>query len=370
MAHLPQARNFSGTFPLDEPGRCGPSQRLLLRFLLGILCGLWLVSPAAAAQDSVKQLGGSISGKVVEMSPTHVTVQQGEKTRPIETRDIVEVLYDGEPVELTTSRFSIASGHYRKAKAALKKLDLAALEGYIREDVEFYLALCEARLALEGAASISTAGSALYKFDREHKNSYHHFAACEVMGDLLLAAQKYAQAIKSYETLAGAPWDEYRMKAGVLVSRVLQAQGKHREALARLNEVEKLASTAQSEQAHRQALYARLGRAVSLGAQGQTSQAIELVQQVLADAPPHESELHARAYNTLGGCYLLLNQDKEALLAFLHVDLLYQASPDLHAEALHHLATLWEKLGKKDRAKQASVTLHDRYSTSRWAKTH
>ena len=59
---------------------------------------------------------------------------------------------------------------------------------------------------------------------------------------------------------------------------------------------------------------------------------------------------------------------KEALLAFLHVDILYPGVPDAHAEALANLAELWDQVHKGERANRARQTLQEQYKDSPWAK--
>ena len=77
--------------------------------------------------------------------------------------------------------------------------------------------------------------------------------------------------------------------------------------------------------------------------------------------------LGARAYNALGTALRKAGKPYDALLAFLHVDILYFASPEDHAEALANLAALWHEVHKTDRAIQAQETLRKRYKNSRWA---
>ena len=96
--------------------------------------------------------------------------------------------------------------------------------------------------------------------------------------------------------------------------------------------------------------------------------AIKLVEQVIADAAPEEAELHARAYNALGACYQKKpDAAKDALLAYLHVDVLYNTLPEEHAEALFHLANLWDKVGNAEEARRARANLTERYPGSVWA---
>jgi TolA-binding protein len=96
--------------------------------------------------------------------------------------------------------------------------------------------------------------------------------------------------------------------------------------------------------------------------------AIKMVEDVLRDADPENATVMARAYNVIGEAYQQNGRNKEAILAYLHVDLLYPSVADAHAEALAHLAELWEKEHKAERAAEARRTLEERYGESPWAK--
>ena len=61
-------------------------------------------------------------------------------------------------------------------------------------------------------------------------------------------------------------------------------------------------------------------------------------------------------------------RNKEALMAFLHVDVLYYSDADAHAEALANLAELWNTLQQTERAVRARRTLDERYPTSPFAR--
>ena len=56
------------------------------------------------------------------------------------------------------------------------------------------------------------------------------------------------------------------------------------------------------------------------------------------------------------------------MFAFLHVDLLYNNTADLHAKALHELVTLWREAGRESRSQEAAEELAEKYPESRWAK--
>ena len=94
----------------------------------------------------------------------------------------------------------------------------------------------------------------------------------------------------------------------------------------------------------------------------------DYINSILAKSDPENVELHARAYNTLGTALRKAGRDREALLAFLHVDVLYFALPEAHAEALANLAQLWDAMHKTERAVRTRAILDEQYRGSPWAK--
>ncbi len=203
-------------------------------------------------------------------------------------------------------------------------------------------------------------------FEKANQTNFHYFEVCEVIGDLLTAIGNGDKAMPFYEKLAAAPWPDYKLRAGVLVGRSLVAQKAYDKAMAQFDDV--LATSITGPQADSQKLAAVLGKASALAGAGKSDEAIKSVEEVIAKADPENQELHARAYNVLGNCYLAAGKKKDALIAFLHVDLLYARFPEQHAEALAHLATLWTDVDKADRAAQAKNLLKEKYPTSAWAQ--
>ena len=113
---------------------------------------------------------------------------------------------------------------------------------------------------------------------------------------------------------------------------------------------------------------ATLGKAGALVALKKLDEAIKTVDGFLEKADPEDASLMARAYNILGTAQRRAGRTKEALLAFLHVDVLYAAVHDAHAEALANLADLWDQVHKTERANRARKTLIEQYPESPWAK--
>jgi len=324
---------------------------------------------AQAVSDRVRTARGAEIGEVVETSITEVKVNKRPSgTATIAVNEIRGVSFDGEPGELNQARVKVANGGYAEAAALLTRIDAASLKrDLIKQDVEFYQALCSAKLALGGRGAINDAGRLLNLFVRANPKSYHYLEAVEAMGDLLAADGKLDLAQKQYNDLAAkAPWPEYKTRAAVLIGQALQGQGKHAEAVKQFDAALEVAGAGPAAQGEK--LSATLGKAISLAETGQLDTAVGMVERVILDADPELKELHAKAYNALGSCYQRANQPKDALLAYLHVDVLYSSVPEAHAEALANLATLWQAIGQDARAREARQTLEQRYAGSRWAK--
>jgi tetratricopeptide (TPR) repeat protein len=308
-------------------------------------------------------------GEVVGMDATKVEFRQSSGNslvKQIPVNEIDTVFYEGEPSELRLAKNHVLGGRFADALAALKKLEKTPDRAEMRQDIEFYKALCAAKLAMAGNMKIVDAGRMMKTFADANAKSYHYFEASQVVGDLLVAIGSYAPAAEYYARLDTAPWPDYRMRAGVAVGRALLAQGKTTEALAAFDKV--LTTQAEGAAAQTQRLAAGLGKAGALVALKKTDEAIKTVEGVLEKADPENAPLMARAYNILGTAQRQSGHTKEALLAFLHVDVLYAAVPDAHAEALANLAELWEQDHKTDRAARARKTLLEQYPESPWAK--
>jgi tetratricopeptide (TPR) repeat protein len=325
------------------------------------------IASSAAAADRVRLTTGTqSSGELAEISATKVALQVGATKKEFPVNEIESVQFDAEPNDLFQARIAVRGGRFDDAVAMLAKIDPRSLKRpEIVKDVEFYQALAAARLALGGSGSIADAGKRMFAFERANRDSFHYFEACETLGDLLAALARFADAETYYNKLGEAPWPEYKLRAAVLAGRSLVSQKQFDKAAAKFDEV--VAAAAAGPQADAQKAAARLGKAAALSGAGKADEAAALVNEVIAQARPEDEELHARAYNILGNCHRAAGKKKEALLAFLHVDLLYARFGEQHAEALANLAALWAEVDKSDRAAQAKNLLKEKYPNSVWA---
>jgi hypothetical protein len=339
--------------------------------LLFTLAIILVLGASARAFDAVKTTKGMLTGHVVGMDSTKVEFKASTGTaaaKDVPVNTILVIYYEGEPTELKTAKNQAMAGRYAEALAAIDRIKEEPRRAEIRQDVEYYKALCTAKLALGGSLKIADAGRMMKAFADANEKNYHYFDASEMVGDLFLAARLYPQAAEYYSRLDNAPWPEYKMRAGMATGKTLLDQGKAQEALAAFDKV--IATEAEGDSAATQRLTATLGKAGALIALKKTNDAVKLVEEVIKKTDPEDAPLMARAYNLLGKAYRQAgpNHEKEALMAFLHVDLLYSSVADAHAEALANLAELWEQDHKSERAGRARKTLEEKYPDSTWAK--
>jgi len=330
----------------------------------------WLAAGAVGrALDTIKTTTDRVPlpGEIKLMTPLEVELKTPSLTKKVAVNEIVYISYDGEPAGLKTVRTALLAGRYEDVLASLEKVTAEAQNRpEIKQDIEFYTALCRAELALGGSGDVIAAGRLMAAFVNTHKGSYHWLKANEVVGDLLVANGQHDQAEKYYAELGKAPWPDYRMRAGVAVGRARLAQKKTAEALEAFEGVLKIDATGELTQLQR--LAATVGKARCQTDNKQYDEAIKTLNDVIAKVDPEQVELNARAYNALGTALKDAGRVKEALLAFLHVDVLYFTVPEQHAEALANLAGLWEKARKPERADRARRMLEERYKNSPWAK--
>lgn len=332
-----------------------------------VIAAIWLlIGTACLAVDRVKLTsGGQQTGEVTGSTPTELTLEIGATRKQLPVNELETIQFEGEPSGLTQGRQAIAAGRYAEAAALLAKVPPDYKRPILTQEVQFFQALATARLALAGNGSIQDAGKRLLAFEKANPTSFRYFEACEALGDLLVAMGNYPVAESYYTKIASAPWPEYKMKAAALTGRALVGQKKYDQAIARFDQV--LASDLQGPQARAQKIAATLGKAEALSGSQKPQEAVALVDQVIAKAGPNDEELLARAYNVKGASLQAAGQVKPAIVAYLHVDLLYPRFPAVHAEALGHLTELFTADNKTQRAAQARTTLKQKYPQSTWA---
>src|SRR4051812_28324176 len=209
-----------------------------------------LLSSSALAQRDMDQIylpkGAPVRGSIPPDGMTHdpargldkVTIDQSGGPRDIQVNEIVRITFAGEPTELVAGRNNVLQKNYNQALAELKKLDGQKIDRpFIKQDIDFYKALCQARLALSEGGDKKAAETAMYNFVRSAPQSYHFYEAAETLGDLAMASGKWADATKYYTGLAGAPWADYQMRANNASGRALIGEKQYDQAMEKFKAV-------------------------------------------------------------------------------------------------------------------------------------
>ena len=109
---------------------------------------------------------------------------------------------------------------------------------------------------------------------------------------------------------------------------MLARQGKYDEAIAELDRL--IASAPKGSEKQRAAM---LAKSESLAGLKKFQDAETLVREVIKGNPAEDADAQAPAYNTLGDCLRAAGRPKEALIAYLHTDLLYSKDKEEHPRA-------------------------------------
>ncbi len=331
-----------------------------------VTCVVTVQAALAATADVVKTLDGKVEGRLSAMSPLEVTVSQDGNTKTIPVNQIESISFDEEPALLRRAREAVATERYDEASKALENIRTDEIErAEILQDIEFYAALSDAKLALKGDLEIREAGKRMRAFLTNHPNSFHHLEACAVVGDLLAALGQYAAAREQYERVGKAPWPEYKLRASVAMGQMLLAERKPEEALKAFQRV--LDAKAEGERAAAQRSIASVGKARCLLQLGKHDEALQLANTMIADADPDNVELLGQAYLVVGIAQRKAGRLQDAMFALLRVDTMYSQNRDIHAEALAHLVEVFAALKKEDRARDARRALEEQYGDTRWA---
>lgn len=318
--------------------------------------------------DQIYQAKGTPSkGNIKAMGKDEVMLEMSGAERPFAVNEIQRISYSDEPTELTNARNATLQKNWNVAESELKKLDGQTFpRDLIRQDVEYYKALCLAKRAMTEGGDKDGALAAMLQFARTNPNNYHFYDSAEILGDLAVSAGKYPEAVKFYGPIENAPWGDYKMRAKNAVGRALVAQNDFQGALGRFDEV--LAIDVSTAEAGREKQFATIGKAQCAAELGKPDEGIALLQDIIAKNDPADGVLFGRTYNALGRCYLKANKPKDARDAFLFTDILFPNEPDAHAEALYHLSKIWTDLNKTERAVAARNTLKEKYAGSPWNK--
>lgn len=346
------------------------SRTIGLTSLVALLVAL-LAVPAAAIDNVTRKREKNLTGEVSAVSKTEVSVKvktPKEDTIKVAANDVESIAWTGEPPEFNLARGDEKGGRFARAIEGYTK-SLAANKAsnpLVKTDLEYVIARTTAKIALSDASKIDEAIKKLEDFRSKNGEHYRYYEAVGFLGQLYMAKKDFIKAQTAFDQLGKAPWKETQMASRINSGKLAQADNKTEDALKAFDEV--IAMKAEGPQEESQRQEAMLGKSRILVVQKSYDEALKLLDEVIAKAAAEDAKVQAEAYIRQGDCLREQGKDNDALLAYLHVDVLFPSEKLLHAEALFHLSRLWEKVGQKGRATETRERLETEFPNSDWTK--
>lgn len=347
---------------------------MTFRNLLVIAIGYLAIgsSRVEADADVVNRKSGEkrAAGTITETSKTEITVKPSTgQPVTVPANDVASVDWGDGPIIMKLGKGDENNGKFEAAleKFAKASEDVKSGHDLVRADLSFLTARVTARIALTDPSRRDEAVAKLTGFLKANANNFRFYEAQLWLGQVYLARQEFEPARLAFETLGQSPWSDYQLSAKVNLGRVLMSQNKLEEAAQAFDEAIAAAGTTPADQARK--YEAMVGKARSLIAQNRQAEALTALNEVVdKSASSGDTALQAEAYVMQGTCLQATNKTKEAVLAYLHVDVLFARESAYHAEALYHLARLWKVVQHPDRSLEAQAKLEGSYPNSEWTK--
>lgn len=327
------------------------------------------ITDSLMAQDVDKLYpsnGAAVTGKITEMTRNNVVMEVRGVKENFQAIDIQRILYEGEPASYTKAKEAVLTEQWEDAMDSLKKVDFKSiLRDDIKKEFEFYVGLVQAKMAMSGQGDPAAAEARLLNFVKANSNSFHFFNSSDALGSLAASTGGHDRALKYFAALASSPFPAQKLKAQYSLGNSNLAVGKVAEARAAFGEA--LAGATDDAVSKQYKKLASVGMIRCETADKKYTEAIEKLRKLVSDTDATDNELFAQIYNALGEAHLLAGQEEEAILAYLHTDLLFTSNPDSHAEALYHLIQLFTKVDPP-RVAETKARLQSLYANSAWAK--
>lgn len=338
-------------------------------WILAGLCSLALVGTASAADSITKKSGGRVSGKITGGSKTELIIKPTTSDAVnVPANDLLVVDFDEATPDMklghadeNSGRFDAAVQRITKSKTETKT-DSELLKG----EFDYALARLQARIALADPTKRDDAIKQLQDFQKAHSDHFRYYESMALLGQVQLAKQDFDAARKSFDALAQSPWNESKLAAKIATGRILMGESKLDEAVQAFDEAISAAGTGSGESGRK--YEAMLGKARALISQSKHDEALKVLDEVTLNASPEDTALQAEAYVLQGNALQALSRAKEAVLAYLHVDILFPRESGYHAESLYNMTKLWKAVQLPERGLEAEAKLQSSYPNSEWTK--
>jgi len=329
-----------------------------------------LVSASPCAADAIYRRGSNspLPGDITSISRTEVvlTGRTNKKEYRIPANEIERVRWESENPQVSQNRIEERNGQFDKAIAGYQTALKDAANDNMRTDLEFHIARATAAKALKDEEKFDDAIALLEKFRTAHSTNFRYFEALRLLAQVAMAKGDVEKGNAALQAMAEAPWTDFKMETDILKAKVALA---HDDVGAALKALDSVISVAPSTPAEKSRRYeALLTKAACLQKQMKYQQATDVLTGILDEAADEDTKTLAETCIRLGDCYQAGGRTKEAILAYLRVDILFPKEKKQHAESLYYLSRLFAQDGKPDKASDAAARLQDHYPRSPWTQ--
>jgi hypothetical protein len=321
----------------------------MMRMILSAVAMLALTAVPAAAQDRVTHRDRSPKGSQTTTGKVEAESVAGVKlgTKTIPAADIIDIQYDVAAIKLDYPR-ALAAESRSPAEAVpvyegMLKLPAVQNNKFVKRQIEYKIALLAVARADQEREQRQKAVTALTKFKKENPDAWQLVPLTRTLARLYQDQEPpdIDAARKAYEELAAAPGAtaEIKQECAFTAIDLLLLAGKLDEAK------EKVAALPASDP--RAKVY-QIGCQASPDKQAAAAKQLEEMIDKTTDRG-----LKATAYNMLGDVYRRdAKTKKDALYAYLWVDVVYNDDPAEVAKADGRLADLFGELKDEERARK------------------
>eukprot|EP00913_Durusdinium_trenchii_P028504 g26732.t1 len=327
-----------------------------------IAIAVFTTTTIARAADiiTVRNAEKRLSGEIDKITKTTISIKTGlrkDKLETVKVNDVVHIKWDREPARVEGLRNAEADNRLQQALDGYKEIlaDPKVTNENLKTDLKYFIARTTAKIAQGDPTKAADAITKLEAFRKSNSSSYHYYESLMYLGHVFKAKKDFDQAIASYRLVGQAPWEDYQLAARNAEAAVMLEKKQPAAALTIYTDV--LSKAGSSTVMKPIATDALLGKAACLQQTGKNKEAIAELNNIINNAAKTDNHMLAGAYVLQGDCYLALNQKKDALLSYLHVDVLFESQREYHPRALYHLSRLWKEVDKADRARAAKEKL-------------
>jgi hypothetical protein len=195
-----------------------------LRYLMLIV--LSSVAASADAADSVVLAdGGSAAGTIQKTTKDDLTVQAGARAQTVPVNEIARITWDREPIALKHGRGRELAGDYAQALEFYKEAEsgMSGVSDLGKQDLKYLVARTKARMAIADKSKADEAIAELEAWDAANPNSFRFYQLHEFLGKAYAAKGDTAKAKAAFEQIAGAKYNDLKMKGRNLTADLLLA---------------------------------------------------------------------------------------------------------------------------------------------------